>query len=66
MEENMTILVTHPLDVLKTRFTVEGYSKSILHTTSQIFHLEGTRGLYKGFSIACLGVIPYEGMYCMP
>jgi len=61
----LAVLCTHPLDLLKTRFTVQSYTTKTYHSIWQaafrILNEEGMRGFYKGLNIACIGVIPYEG-----
>ena len=61
-----TIVFTYPLDVVRTRLSldVSRYSESRLYKgtlgcTREIFKSEGLGGFYKGFWIACLGIVPY-------
>lgn len=65
----VSVLVTHPLDLMKTRFIYQPYGRktytSIWQAGRVIFKREGFKGLYKGVIPACVGVIPYEGFTFM-
>jgi solute carrier family 25 folate transporter 32 len=57
-----------PLDVIKTRFQVEGMPHGrkgsvILRSFNQIIHKEGARGLYRGLSPTILALLPNWAVY---
>lgn len=61
-----TIIFTYPLDVVRTRLSldVSRYSEPRLYQGTigcmkEILKSEGVSGFYKGFGIACLGIVPY-------
>ena len=53
-------LFTYPIDVVRTRMTVNpDKNKSINTTLKDIWKLEGIRGMYKGFVPTCAAVAPF-------
>jgi len=61
-----TIVFTYPLDVVRMRLSldVSRYSEPRLYQGGlgcmrEIAKSEGISGFYKGFGIACLGIVPY-------
>ncbi|XP_008305509.1 mitochondrial coenzyme A transporter SLC25A42-like [Cynoglossus semilaevis] len=57
-------MLTYPLDLVRARMAVTArdmYS-NIIHVFSRISKEEGVKTLYRGFTPAILGVIPYAGI----
>ncbi|XP_021817766.1 adenine nucleotide transporter BT1, chloroplastic/mitochondrial-like [Prunus avium] len=53
-------LCTYPLELLKTRLTVQrGVYHNFFHAFSKIVQEEGPAGLYRGLTPSLIGVIPY-------
>ncbi|KAL4318178.1 hypothetical protein GQ457_18G003430 [Hibiscus cannabinus] len=52
-------LLTYPLELLKTRLTVNEDYKSLLDAVVKIVQAEGPGGLYKGLTPSLIGVVPY-------
>lgn len=53
-------LITYPLELLKTRLTIQrGVYKNLSHAFLKICEEEGPRELYRGLSSSLIGVIPY-------
>lgn len=65
----MATVLTYPLDLIKTRLTVQDNSakkyKSIIHAFKTIIKEEGAGALYQGIVPSLLGVMPYEGLTFM-
>lgn len=58
-------VVTHPLDLIRTRFVAQGNLKeyhSIQHAVVQIIKHEGIFGFYKGLLPMLLQTAPYTGL----
>lgn len=59
---------TFPFDLLRTRFAAqhqlgsERPYKSLIDACSSIVNREGPLGLYRGMSLAMLGVLPYQSL----
>jgi hypothetical protein len=54
-----SVLATYPLDLLRTRMCVSAkYTGNIAAMTQQIVRQEGLGSLYRGASVACLGIVP--------
>ncbi|KAK8654958.1 hypothetical protein V6N13_107553 [Hibiscus sabdariffa] len=52
-------LLTYPLELLKTRLTVNQDYKNLLDAVAKIVRAEGPGGLYKGLTPSLIGVVPY-------
>ncbi|GMI89239.1 hypothetical protein HRI_002593200 [Hibiscus trionum] len=52
-------LLTYPLELLKTRLTVNEDYKNLLDAIAKIVRAEGPRGLYRGLTPSLIGVVPY-------
>ncbi|XP_017611034.1 adenine nucleotide transporter BT1, chloroplastic/mitochondrial-like [Gossypium arboreum] len=52
-------LLTYPLELLKTRLTVNEDYKNLLDAVAKIVQAEGPGGLYKGLTPSVMGVVPY-------
>ncbi|GMI95140.1 EMBRYO DEFECTIVE 104, suppressor of high stearate content 1, SODIUM HYPERSENSITIVE 1 [Hibiscus trionum] len=52
-------LLTYPLELLKTRLTVNDDYKNLLDAIVKIVRAEGPGGLYKGLTPSVIGVVPY-------
>ncbi|XVE98308.1 hypothetical protein REPUB_Repub03eG0094500 [Reevesia pubescens] len=52
-------LCTYPLELLKTRLTVNEDYKNLLDGIVKIVQAEGPAGLYKGLTPSLIGVVPY-------
>jgi hypothetical protein len=48
------IMLTYPLDLLRTRFAISSSNQSITKYTRNVLSTEGIRGLYKGLPISLL------------
>ncbi|XP_010250059.1 PREDICTED: adenine nucleotide transporter BT1, chloroplastic/mitochondrial [Nelumbo nucifera] len=59
-------LLTYPLELLKTRLTIQGdVYNSLLHAFMKIVQEEGPAELYRGLTPSLIGVIPYAATnYC--
>ena len=62
----LTMLVTYPFDLARTRVAVDlgkSYDERMYHGIFDFFKKtlknEGILTFYKGFSVACLGIVPY-------
>jgi len=64
MAGTLALIITYPLDFVRTRLTVQTDSryKGIIHATSTIIREEGIFTLYKGMWPSILGVVPYVGL----
>ncbi|CAH8612612.1 unnamed protein product [Schistosoma intercalatum] len=58
-----SVTCTYPLDVARARMAVTTASKysSLFHAIQALYTEEGLSALYRGFSPALLGIIPYAG-----
>ncbi|CAH8871049.1 unnamed protein product [Trichobilharzia szidati] len=58
-----SVICTYPLDVARARMAVTTSSRysSLFHAIRTIYTEEGIYSLYRGFSPALLGIIPYAG-----
>nr|CAH8870684.1 unnamed protein product [Trichobilharzia regenti] len=58
-----SVICTYPLDVARARMAVTTSSRysSLFHAIQTIYTEEGIYALYRGFSPALLGIIPYAG-----
>ncbi|CAH8631271.1 unnamed protein product [Schistosoma margrebowiei] len=58
-----SVTCTYPLDVARARMAVTTASKysSLFHAIRALYTEEGLSALYRGFSPALLGIIPYAG-----
>ncbi|XP_022731105.1 adenine nucleotide transporter BT1, chloroplastic/mitochondrial-like [Durio zibethinus] len=52
-------LCTYPLEMLKTRLTVNEDYKNLLDAIVKIVRAEGAAGLYEGLTPSLIGVVPY-------
>ncbi|TYH61317.1 hypothetical protein ES332_D07G043500v1 [Gossypium tomentosum] len=52
-------LLTYPLELLKTRLTVNEDYKNLFDAVTKIVQAEGPGGLYKGLTPSVMGVVPY-------
>ncbi|MBA0789961.1 hypothetical protein Gohar_014638 [Gossypium harknessii] len=52
-------LLTYPLELLKTRLTVNEDYKNLFDAVAKIVQAEGPGGLYKGLTPSVMGVVPY-------
>ncbi|KAE8687438.1 Adenine nucleotide transporter BT1 [Hibiscus syriacus] len=52
-------LLTYPLELLKTRLTVNEDYKNLLDAIVKVVQAEGTGGLYRGLIPSLIGVVPY-------
>jgi solute carrier family 25 phosphate transporter 23/24/25/41 len=56
-------LCTYPLELLKTRLTIQrGVYNNLLHAFIKICKEEGPRELYRGLSPSLIGVVPYAAI----
>ena len=51
-------LVTHPLDTLRVRVSVQPDSATYLQTARRVYTADGVRGLYGGFGATLIGAGP--------
>ncbi|KAG7465086.1 hypothetical protein MATL_G00172450 [Megalops atlanticus] len=63
-------LATYPLEVVETRLIAQNCQqptyKGVLHTLSSIYHSEGLKALYRGFSLTVIGAVPFSlGCYAV-
>jgi len=56
------ILVTYPLDVVRTRVAVFQQYKGTIDCITKTFRNEGARGFYQGIGLTVLSVMPYVGI----
>ncbi|KAI7865406.1 mitochondrial carrier domain-containing protein [Spinellus fusiger] len=57
--------ITYPLDLLRTRFAVQGNHKvysSVMGAVQEIYTKEGVRGLYQGLFPSMVQIMPYMGL----
>ncbi|GIQ88781.1 graves disease carrier protein [Kipferlia bialata] len=59
------VAATYPLDVVKTRFSIQSHENpkytGVLQSLGLIAREEGITALWSGFSTTIIGVVPYEG-----
>eukprot|EP01084_Bolivina_argentea_P282603 483773_1 len=55
---------TYPVDVIRARLagTFDKHVNSILGVAKDIIKKGGLTGLYKGFTVTCVGAVPYEAV----
>ena len=63
----ISVTACSPLDVMRVRYQVQGQFKakykSYLHTMNKIMKEEGTRGFYRGYSIAVISIPLFNCIY---
>ena len=58
-----SLTFTYPLEVIRTRLTIQSRQNpeytGIINAYTKIVQTEGTKGLFKGYTMSCMGFIPY-------
>jgi len=58
-----SLTFTYPLEVIRTRLTIQSRQNpeytGITNAYTKIVQTEGIRGLFKGYTMSCMGFIPY-------
>ncbi len=59
-----------PLDLCRTRLSTDQKDaagnrryRGLVHVAKETVRTGGVKGLYKGFGIACIGIVPYRAVY---
>uniref|UniRef100_A0A6B2LDC8 ADP/ATP translocase n=1 Tax=Arcella intermedia TaxID=1963864 RepID=A0A6B2LDC8_9EUKA len=56
------VLVTYPLDLIRTRMAVHAHYRGITDCVRSTYRNEGARGFYAGIGLSLMGVMPYVGI----
>jgi len=60
----VSLILVYPIDLIQTRFAANTSGQfNIMNDLRKILNVDGIAGLYVGYTISCLGVILYRGLY---
>jgi len=60
----LPLLLVYPIDLIQVRFIANTSGKfNIMNDLRKILNVDGIAGLYPGYTLSCLGIILYRGLY---